>query len=214
MSLESTFPCAILWAPCTRCRLQRSWSPRSSRVPACGGRLGFSLSGLVSDAVFVACQPAPPPPTCFVPGWHWLPAISTTTITGCRGIGRFAVPEVRGGTRGSLGSFCWPCLSCVSLRPPHPQLIAAIFSCFPFLFPAHLAWHSLGLKPCARRPGPFCFAPLQRALRVSAPPPTFPICRKTGSRKSCRSPRKSTPPGLGAAASRCPGAQAKRAEKE
>ena len=77
-----------------------------------------------------------------------------------------------------------------------------------------LAWHSLGLKPCARRLAPLCFAQLQRALRVSAPPPTFPICRKIGSRKSCRSPRKSTPPGLGAAASRFSGAEAKRVEKE
>jgi len=55
---------------------------------------------------------------------------------------------------------------------------------------------------------------LRRALRVSAPPPTLQITRNTGSLQSCLSPRKSTPPGLGAAASRSPGAQAKRAEKE
>jgi hypothetical protein len=177
MSLESRFPCAILWTPRTRCRLQRSWSQRWSRSQLAGARLGFSLSGLVSDAVFVACQPAPPPPTCPVPGWHWLPAISTTTITGCRGIGGFAVPEVRGGTRGSPGSFCWLCLSCGSLRPPHPQLIAAISSCFPFLFPSLFGLALARAETCARRLGPFCFAPLQRALQVSAPPPTFPICR-------------------------------------
>ena len=83
----------------------------------------------------------------------------------------------------------------------------------PF-FPTRPVWHSLGLKPCARRLRPFCFAHPSRALRVSAPPATFHIPRKPGSIKSCRSPRKSTPAGLGAAATRSPGAQAKRAEKE
>jgi hypothetical protein len=53
-----------------------------------------------------------------------------------------------------------------------------------------------------------------RALRVSAPQPTLQTTRNTGSLQSCRSPRKSTPPGLGAAATRSPRAQAKRAEKE
>ena len=98
--------------------------------------------------------------------------------------------------------------------PASPALDAAISSCFPFLFPSHLAWHSLGLKPCARRLAPLCFAQILRALRVSAPPATFQISRNPGSMKSCRYPRKSTAPGLGAAASRSPGAQAKRAEKE
>ena len=103
-----------------------------------------------------------------------------------------------------------PCFRLVPLHHHSMQRFppASRFSFLPFL-----AWHSLGLKPCARRLGPLCFAQLQRALRVSAPPTTFPICRKTGSRKSCRSPRKSTPPVLGAAASRFPGAQAKTGRK-
>lgn len=63
------------------------------------------------------------------------------------------------------------------------------------------AWHSLRLKPCARRRWPFCFSHTPRALRVSAPPATFQPSRTRRSMKSCRSPRKSTPTGLGAAAS-------------
>ena len=95
-----------------------------------------------------------------------------------------------------------------------PNRMPAISTCLPSPFPFHLAWHSLGLKPCARRLGPFCFAHNQRALQVSAPPATFQTSRKSGSMKSCRSPRKSTSPDLGAAASRSSGAQTKRAEKE
>jgi hypothetical protein len=155
-----------------------------------------------------------PPSPCLVRGWHWLLAVRSMTITGCLAIGLFAVPEVRRGTGESPGLLCRRCPSSVSPCPHQPQLIAAILPCFPFLFPPLLAWHSLGLKPCAQRLRPFCFAQLQRALRVSAPPATFPVSRNPGSRKSCRSPRKSTPPGLGAAASRSRGAQAKRAEKE
>ena len=34
----------------------------------------------------------------------------------------------------------------------------AVLLCSPFLLPTHLAWHSLGLKPCALRRPPFCFA--------------------------------------------------------
>lgn len=82
---------------------------------------------------------------------------------------------------------------CLRLVPLQPQSIAAISSCFPFFFSTLLAWHSLGLKPCARRLVPLCFAQRQRSLRVSAPPPTFPICRRPGSRKSCRSPEKARP---------------------
>jgi len=100
------------------------------------------------------------------------------------------------------------------LVSPHRYRMPAISFCFPFLFPFHLAWHSLGLKPCARRLRPFCFAQRHRALGVSAPPTTFQTSRKPGSMKSCRSPRKSTSPDLGAAASRYSGAQTKRAEKE
>jgi hypothetical protein len=62
----------------------------------------------------------------------------------------------------------------------------------PF-FPPRPAWYSLGLKPCARRLRPFCFAHPSRALRVSAPPPIFQISRKPGSIKSCRSPEKARP---------------------
>jgi hypothetical protein len=105
-----------------------------------------------------------------------------------------------------------PCF--ISLRSRQPSSRPAISYCFAFLFPPPLAWHSLGLKPCARRLKSFCFTPIPRALRVPAPPPTFQNSRKTSSMKSCRSPRKSTPPGLGAAAARSLGAQAKRAEKE
>jgi hypothetical protein len=94
-----------------------------------------------------------------------------------------------------------------------PDLLPAISSCSPLLFPLHLAWHSLGLKPCARRLASFCFALIPRALRVSAPPPTFQPSRKPGSMKSCRSPRKSTPPGLGAAATRSPGCPSQTGRK-
>jgi hypothetical protein len=94
---------------------------------------------------------------------------------------------------GSLGLLCRPCPSLVSPCPRHPQLIAAILPCFLFLFPPLLAWHSLGLKPCAQHLRPFCFAQLQRALRVSAPPATFPISRNPGSRKSCGPPEKARP---------------------
>ena len=123
------------------------------------------------------------------------------------------LPRVHGRVR-DMGAVCLggPCF--VSRRSRQPSSPPAISYCFAFLFPPPLAWHSPGLKPCARRLGSFCFAPIPRALRVSAPPPTFQNSRKTSSMKSCRSPRKSTPPGLGAAAARSLGAQAKRAEKE
>jgi hypothetical protein len=93
--------------------------------------------------------------------------------------------------------------------------IPPISSCSPFLFPPHLTWHPLGLKPCARRLGPLCFALSNRASSgFRHPHQDFKSSRQPRSMKSCRSPRKSAFPGLGAAASRFPGAQAKRAEKE
>ena len=115
-------------------------------------------------------------------------------------------PRVHGCVR-DMGAVCLggPCF--ISLRSRQPSPGPAISYCLAFLFPPHSAWHSLGLKPCARRLESFCFAPIPRALRVSAPPPTFQSSRKPGSMKSCRFPRKSTPPGLGAAAARslgCP----------
>jgi hypothetical protein len=67
------------------------------------------------------------------------------------------------------------------------------FALLSVSLPPLLAWHSLGLKPCAQRLRPFCFAQLQRALRVSAPPATFPISRNPGSRKSCGPPEKARP---------------------
>jgi hypothetical protein len=100
----------------------------------------------------------------------------------------------------------------VSSRPP--RIPSAVDSCSSFLFSSLSAWHSLRLKPCARRLASFCFALTPRALRVSAPPATFQPSRTHRSMKSCRSPRKSTPPGLGAAASLsgCPSETGRKGE--